>query len=223
AVVRGRHAESCFATAEATGPNRARDLVDKLLAHPMLEDGHTLGEAGAVLISLIGGPDLTMAEVDRVMEQMRQQCEHAEVMLGAAIDEAFKDRLAVTLVATNRHELEAAENRLAPLAADPADNPPNAASATDLKTPFLDPNHTNRPASRLVAPPPSPTREAVDQLLSQRGGASARQRRKAAKMSQGQLPLEIVSKGRFDKSEPTIHNGHDLDIPTYIRRGMALN
>ena len=38
-----------------------------------------------------------------------------------------------------------------------------------------------------------------------------------------QLPLAIVSKGRFDKSEPTIYKGEDLDIPTYIRRGVALN
>jgi len=37
------------------------------------------------------------------------------------------------------------------------------------------------------------------------------------------FPLEIVSKGRFDKSEPTIHKGEDLDVPTYIRRGVALN
>jgi cell division protein FtsZ len=42
-------------------------------------------------------------------------------------------------------------------------------------------------------------------------------------MRQGQLPLDIVSKGRFEKSEPTIHHGQDLDIPTYIRRGIALN
>ena len=43
------------------------------------------------------------------------------------------------------------------------------------------------------------------------------------KMRQTQLPLEIISKGRFDKSEPTIHKGEDLDVPTYIRRGIALN
>jgi cell division protein FtsZ len=42
-------------------------------------------------------------------------------------------------------------------------------------------------------------------------------------MRQAQLPLEIISKGRFDKSEPTIHMGEDLDVPTYIRRGISLN
>ena len=50
-----------------------------------------------------------------------------------------------------------------------------------------------------------------------------RSRKASAKMRQGQLPLEIIAKGRFDKSEPTIHKGEDLDVPTYIRRGVALN
>ena len=45
----------------------------------------------------------------------------------------------------------------------------------------------------------------------------------AGKMRQTQLPLEIISRGRFDKSEPTIHQGEDLDVPTYIRRGISLN
>ena len=50
-----------------------------------------------------------------------------------------------------------------------------------------------------------------------------RSRKRSPKLRQTQLPLEIVSKGRFDKSEPTIHKGEDLDVPTYIRRGVALN
>jgi hypothetical protein len=37
------------------------------------------------------------------------------------------------------------------------------------------------------------------------------------------LPLESASKGRFEKGEPNIHGGEDLDLPTYVRRGIALN
>ena len=53
--------------------------------------------------------------------------------------------------------------------------------------------------------------------------AGGRARKAGPKMRQAQLPLAIISKGRFDKSEPTIHKGEDLDIPTYVRRGVALN
>ena len=40
---------------------------------------------------------------------------------------------------------------------------------------------------------------------------------------QQQLPLINISKGRFDKGEPTLHDGEDLDIPTYQRRNIILN
>ena len=75
--------------------------------------------------------------------------------------------------------------------------------------------------SRFVATPPDVTRDKKEQLLAQQNGKTYRKPR--SKMRQDVLPLEIVSKGRFEKSEPTIHNGEDLDVPTYIRRGVPLN
>jgi cell division protein FtsZ len=63
----------------------------------------------------------------------------------------------------------------------------------------------------------------MEQLLNRQNGGSRPRRGGGSKLKQTQLPLEIVSKGRFDKSEPTIHKGEDLDVPTYIRRGVALN
>ena len=46
ALLRDRHGESCFAVAEAMGPTRSREVMDKLLAHPMLDGGQMLGEIG---------------------------------------------------------------------------------------------------------------------------------------------------------------------------------
>jgi hypothetical protein len=88
AVTRGRHSESCLATAEAAGPNRARDLVERLMNHPLLDNGQALAEAETLLVSLVGGPDLSIAEVSRVMDQVRRHAERAQVIAGTAIDEA---------------------------------------------------------------------------------------------------------------------------------------
>jgi cell division protein FtsZ len=44
----------------------------------------------------------------------------------------------------------------------------------------------------------------------------------ASKPKQETLPLEGVSRGRFDKSEPTLYNGEDLDVPTFLRRSVSL-
>jgi cell division protein FtsZ len=92
-----------------------------------------------------------------------------------------------------------------------------------LETQLLSRAATAKPKSRLVPPAPELSPDKVEQLLSRQRPGGTRGRKASAKMRQGQLPLEIISKGRFDKSEPTIHMGEDLDVPTYIRRGISLN
>ena len=74
-----------------------------------------------------------------------------------------------------------------------------------------------------MPPAPNLPSDQVQELFARQTRGSSRQRKSPSKFRQTQLPLEIVSKGRFDKSEPTIHKGEDLDVPTYIRRGVALN
>jgi cell division protein FtsZ len=213
ALLRDRHSESAFASVEAAGPARSREVVEKLLAHPLLDEGRALAESDAVLVSLMGGDDLTMAEVNRVMEQVGRQCERAQVIMGAAVDEALKNRLSVTVIAAKHSgampELEPPATAAAPVPAD------------ELAEQILPRGTTARPASRCVPPTPALTPEQREQLITRHAGG--RGRKAAAKMRQAQLPLAIISKGRFDKSEPTIHKGEDLDIPTYVRRGVALN
>jgi len=36
------------------------------------------------------------------------------------------------------------------------------------------------------------------------------------------MQFEPVTRGRFEKSEPTIVDGQDLDVPTYLRRRVKL-
>ncbi|PYI81668.1 MAG: cell division protein FtsZ [Verrucomicrobia bacterium] len=221
AVTRGQHGESTLAAAEAKGENRSRQVIVKLLALPLLDDGQVLNGAEGVLVSLAGGPDMTMAEVNRVMEQINRASENAHIIMGAAIDEEFRGRLLVTLVASQPSEQPEGDRPRALLAKNRSDE--SAVSAgPDLEAELADPEIATRPASRFVAPPPPSTPEKTERLLTQQSG-NGRQRRKAARLRQGQLPLEIISKGRFEKSEPTICQGQDLDVPTYIRRGVALN
>jgi cell division protein FtsZ len=134
------------------------------------------------------------------------------VIMGAAIDEAFNERLAVTLIAARKSpEHEAAhEDR-------------TTGSGEELAAQLLPRSTTTRPGSRFVPPAPTLPPDQLQQLLAKQGRGGSRQRKSSPKLRQTQLPLEIVSKGRFDKSEPTIHKGEDLDVPTYIRRGVALN
>jgi cell division protein FtsZ len=44
-----------------------------------------------------------------------------------------------------------------------------------------------------------------------------------SKQTQGTLDLDTYQRGRFDKSEPTIVAGEDLDVPTFLRKGIKLS
>jgi hypothetical protein len=99
----------------------------------------------------------------------------------------------------------------------------SSSEANAIEKQLLQPGATPRTGSRFAAPPPNMTPEKTEQLYRQQGGNGSRHKKGSSRLLQGQLPLEIVSKGRFEKSEPTIHHGQDLDVPTYIRRGVALN
>jgi cell division protein FtsZ len=205
-LVRDHHSESAFAFVETAGPARSREIVEKLLAHPLLDEGRALAGANAVLVSLTGGKDLTMAEVNRVMEKISQQCEPAQVIMGAAIDPGMANKLSVVLIAAKNPA-----GKIDPLAS--TDSSKQNGLALETNGDGLPENPRFNP--RSLAGSPSHQREPV---VSRPG-----RRRDKPKQVQTQLPLAIVSKGRFDKSEPTIHKGEDLDIPTYIRRGVPLN
>ncbi len=220
AVMRGRHAESSLASVEARGENRTEIVLQKLLAHPLIEGGAGLAEVGQMLVCIVGGPELSMRDVNHIVEQLRRHGEQAHLVMGAAIEEDFRDRIRVTLVASY------ATSRMSGEGAGPAFGILPAAESQTSKPvdePLLREENLGtqvRVPSRFVAPPPETTPEMVRMMA---GQSTLRGRRKQDRYKQAMLNLEIVSKGRFEKSEPTIHRGQDLDIPTFVRRGVVLN
>lgn len=226
-VVRGRHAESCLAAAEAAGEGRARAVLQRLLESPFLEGGAALGEVEAVLVSIAGGPGLSLKEIHQVMDQINRLCEKAQVVMGAEIDPALEDRLVVTLVGTRRTDPE----ELPGAPPDSANALDESATSLACEFPTREEDADRRPASepnaarsaRFAPPPPDLNEEETRRLLDRQRRKSGRRRGRSNNADQGLLNLEVISKGRFDQSEPTRHRGEDLDTPTYIRRGIVLN
>lgn len=212
-ALRGRHVESAMATAEAMGENRAREVVQKLLRNPLLEGGEALAQADEVIVSLTGGNDLTIAEINKLMEQLNRHIENARLILGTAVDSSMEGKIFITLIA--------ARNTRSPAPPDsemPAEIPRSSSvkPAGEFDTSFFGENQALRPPARFVAPAPASTPQRTQELME-------KQPKGRGKWKQELLALEIVSRGRFEKSEPTIHHGADLDVPTYIRRGMPMN
>lgn len=217
-LLRGRHAESAFASVETRGENRAREAVDRILASPFLEHGEVLADSEGVLVMVAGGPDLVFSEVEWVVEQLRRQGEQAHLVAGTAVDESLAGRLLVTVVAT-RGGSALPPVEIARATASTA--PTGPASGAEPGSEYLSNNlgSSSRASSRLV--PPAPPIAALQASGAVPRGRSGLLRRK--REVQQTFNFDLVSKGRFEKTEATILHGEDLDLPTFIRRGVALN
>jgi cell division protein FtsZ len=141
--------------------------------------------------------------------------------MGAVVMEEFRERLVVTLIATTPAKPGAIKATIAALESAAEEAEPTGGFTSEL----LHPTEPERPKTRAVPPAPALTAEQREEIITKQTGKTARAKKSQTgpRMRQTTLPLDIVNKGRFDKSEPTIHKGEDLDLPTYVRRGVALN
>jgi cell division protein FtsZ len=83
----------------ATGESRARDAAGRALRSPLI-DTEIVGARG-ILLSIAGGDDLTLLEVNEAAEVVREAAtEETNIIFGATIDERLAGQIWVTVIAT---------------------------------------------------------------------------------------------------------------------------
>ena len=208
-----RHCDGLFSYGQGEGTNKARDAVKALLDNPLLDSGDVLAKAEGVLVSILGGPDLTLADVQKTVEPISRLAGRAHVIMGAAIDESYRGKVMVTVIAA----ANILPRRIASQSTPAKPVLPHRAVESMTPQTSARPVTVSAPAMAAVA---SAAKMAVvedapkpEPVLAQKA---------PTKPKQETLPLEGVSRGRFDKSEPTLYNGEDLDVPTFLRRAVSL-
>ncbi len=99
AVMRGM-GKAMMGTGEASGEDRARHAAEAAIANPLLDDVSMQGARG-LLISITGGPDLTLYEVDEAASRIREEVDaDANIILGATYDPDMTGTIRVAVVAT---------------------------------------------------------------------------------------------------------------------------
>jgi cell division protein FtsZ len=99
AVMRGM-GKAMMGTGEASGEDRARHAAEAAIANPLLDDVSMQGARG-LLISITGGPDLTLYEVDEAASRIREEVDaDANIILGATYDPSLTGTIRVSVVAT---------------------------------------------------------------------------------------------------------------------------
>ncbi|MBY3132050.1 cell division protein FtsZ [Rhizobium laguerreae] len=105
-------------TGEASGSGRALQAAEAAIANPLLDETSMKGAQG-LLISITGGRDLTLFEVDEAATRIREEVDpDANIILGATFDESLEGIIRVSVVATgiDRAMNEAAERNFQPAA-----------------------------------------------------------------------------------------------------------
>ncbi|WP_267355934.1 cell division protein FtsZ [Methylobacterium sp. GC_Met_3] len=99
AIMRGM-GKAMMGTGEASGEKRANRAAEAAIANPLLDDVSMKGARG-LLISITGGSDLTLYELDEAATRIREEVDQdANIILGATFDESLDGIIRVSVVAT---------------------------------------------------------------------------------------------------------------------------
>jgi cell division protein FtsZ len=92
--------KAMMGTGEASGDQRAIHAAEAAIANPLLDEVAMKGAKG-LLISITGGADMTLYELDEAASRIRQEVdEDANIILGATLDESLAGVIRVSVVAT---------------------------------------------------------------------------------------------------------------------------
>lgn len=98
-ALRTTRSRCLFGSGIAQGKDRASRALRNVLASPLLDQGSLLKEARTVLVHLCGGEDLTLYEIELLMQRLQKFVpERAHVLFGAAVDPTMGDSLSITLI-----------------------------------------------------------------------------------------------------------------------------
>jgi cell division protein FtsZ len=98
--VMGEMGKAMMGTGEGEGENRALDAAEKAIANPLL-DGVSMQGAKGVIISIIGGEDMKLLEVDEAANHIRELVDpDANIIWGSAFNPDLNGKIRVSVVAT---------------------------------------------------------------------------------------------------------------------------
>jgi cell division protein FtsZ len=108
--------KAMMGTGEASGEKRALTAAEAAIANPLIDDSSMKGARG-LLISITGGKDLTLFEVDEAATRIREEVDQdANIIVGATFDETLDGVIRVSVVATGIEQALISRNAAAPAA-----------------------------------------------------------------------------------------------------------
>ncbi len=246
AALRNVDSRSLFGYGEASGANRAHDALSLALKNPLMDKGKLLAESHNVLVNVVGGETMTLDEVQVLMTELgRHISDKTQILFGTGVDPRLGERMTVTILSSiglgiSRNETR--EGKRMRVRKRETSSPINGGS-TSISAAERHPEPNDAVSSEVEDLHPE-TRHASEISIEEEVNVAKTEEsdsddatpaeetddleeensraKKKSQETQEVLQFEPVTRGRFEKSEPTIIDGQDLDVPTFLRRNVRL-
>jgi cell division protein FtsZ len=248
-ALRSENGRCLFGYGEGDSDNRAHDALNQALKNPLMNKGKMLADAAHVLVQVAGGPGMTLSEVEILMQELgRHINDQTQILFGTAVDSRMGNRLSVTIISSLGNESGAETKQ--PIMHTPAPIPPIWEQPPPIEIPAtiedLDAMADPSPSAEdliqfpepelvqdlqpIVEPPPIEQAPEPPRVIIAKqkpapkpsGEPKLPKPEKFVQAKQEVLRFEPVTRGRFEKSEPTIVEGQDLDVPTFLRKNFRV-
>ena len=187
--VMGEMGKAMMGTGEGEGENRALEAAEKAIANPLL-DGVSMQGARGVIISIIGGEDMKLLEVDEAANHIRELVdENANIIWGSAFNPGLECKIRVSVVATGiEQSVEQAQEAARPLSLGRARGPvlPSAAKPAPAEAPA-----PVEPMPLASAPEPAPLDLGQADEAPEAAAASAEPESPAPAANDGPRPIDF--------------------------------
>ena len=187
-----RGAKTLFGLAEGAGANAASDAIANLKLCPLLHTPEFSRKADRLLVNITGGTDLTLPKVNEIMSAIAEQFGRDSHIIMGAVID------------------EGMQGHIEI----------SVIGASDMGTRG---GMNRRPVpvrARQIAPradEAAPKPEAAPQPAAEVAATAG------AKAAQDEFGFgEVESRGQFERTDRNLFDGQDLDVPTYLRKGIKI-
>lgn len=195
-VFQERGGRSIFGTGSASGGDYVKDALEDLFICPLLHMGDRPAQLDRILVNIVGGTDLGIAKVNEIISLVSKRFNSRDdIVFGAVIDESRAASLEICVLGKAGTEAHA----------KPAASPePTVEHFEGLK---LEPH--------IAKDDKLPPRVHTSKL---------RSKKKASEVDQEEFLFVDANaqRGYFDKTDRNLYNDEDLDVPTFMRRGIKI-
>jgi len=234
-VLREGSPSALFGRGEGLGDNRAHEAVERALKSPLLDRGRMLDDAHAVIVHVGGPPTLSFSETAAIMRETSKHVpDDANLFLSVSVTKSASSPVTVTVFGNHQGGSSptppARTSRPVPEPRAVPEFTPAKVPKKDIPPPPAPETHDDplrpSPPGRLFADDDEPVLPKAGHSSSPGVPATAgvpltppgpAKKAATSKVRQETLQFEPAARGRFEKSEPTIVEGEDLDVPTFLR------